>query len=382
MNFFLHSFSFAFSLRQISLCAGLLCILSTVSQFSSAQPIIDGASFTQSGTQLEYLNASPLWEAPANITDPGESLEWDISNFNAIDTLVENYFAVSSLNFLYQSAFNGQQNPATLSDHFSPFTDFDLLDEVDFELPVEPENPRRFWRNDETGYYEVGVAFELQSFPLITPFESVDRVWPFPLEYDVIDTSIFNFLISVPFVGAYGQDGFRYNHADAWGTLITPNGTYDALRVRTELLITDTVAIADLELATSFERPLQVNFTWFCPDMPGPLFRMSFVGGQMITAQLLDDPMPTSTTASSAPDGSMQLFPNPSQGASRLILPSSAPLGGSLHIYDVQGRKLVDRILAERESVIDLSALASGMYTLHYIGLDGQMMHFTRVLKR
>lgn len=74
-------------------------------------------------------------------------------------------------------------------------------------------------------------------------FSDKDEVYQFPLNYQNRDSSTFNFTYNNLFPPAYlSSSGYRINEVDAWGTLHTPFGTFNCIRVITDLVSYDTVS--------------------------------------------------------------------------------------------------------------------------------------------
>lgn len=69
---------------------------------------------------------------------------------------------------------------------------------------------------------------------------------PLPLTSSSTNSSAYSFNIQIPTLGYYGRQAVRNDEVDGWGTLITPFGTFQTLRVRSELVYTDTLAIDQL----------------------------------------------------------------------------------------------------------------------------------------
>jgi len=339
-----------------------------------AQPVVDGTAFTNAGTVLTYDVATPAWLAnfdPA--ADAGENVNWNFLDFASASSLVEPYVPVTAAPAIYQFYFN---NALLFPEHFSTHARNLPIEEAGIEIPLELTDIFGFFRNDSEGYYITGTAFSISGFPLNTPFSSTDRVIKFPVVYGEQDSTFSQFLIEVPFLGAYGQSGFRYNHVDAWGTVETPFGSFEALRIKSERYLTDTAYITQNQTGEIIVRPLQVDYTWVSQDAPGPLMEASVINGQVVSARMLSGVL-VSTGNISAENG-INLYPNPAIDV--LHLRHDFP-EGEMRIWSVDG-KLVEQANLNTDLVrIDLQRFPAGMYFME-INADGQRISQRFVVSR
>lgn len=95
-------------------------------------------------------------------------------------------------------------------------------------------------------YRAVSVPTGNPLFPILRiedQYLDKDEVFQFPLNYGDRDSSRFNFVFNNALLGVYyGSSGYRINNVDAWGTITTPYGKYDAIRVITDMVSLDSVS--------------------------------------------------------------------------------------------------------------------------------------------
>ena len=184
------------------------------------QITIDSTSIVEPG-MTRYMAYD---ESPSNSISLGSASSiaqtWDFSELiaDAVDTL--NFISPSSA--LYPPTMSG----ANLS------LDFDF-DDMSMHL-----------RNDAGGFYLLEFVGPFGSFPVY------DALANFPMTYGdnfnssfVIDTIFENTFIPMP--GAdlirYRKDTFNLSEVDAWGTAITPLGTFDAIRLKNDASSIDSI---------------------------------------------------------------------------------------------------------------------------------------------
>ncbi len=329
-----------------------------------AQPVVDGTAFTNAGTVLTYDVATPAWLAnfdPA--ADAGENVNWNFLDFASASSLVEPYVPVTAAPAIYQFYFN---NALLFPEHFSTHARNLPIEEAGIEIPLELTDIFGFFRNDSEGYYITGTAFSISGFPLNTPFSSTDRVIKFPVVYGEQDSTFSQFLIEVPFLGAYGQSGFRYNHVDAWGTVETSFGSFEALRIKSERYLTDTAYITQNQTGEIIVRPLQVDYTWVSQDAPGPLMEASVINGQVVSARMLSGVLVS--TGAVLPENDLSIYPNP---AKDILFVNHQFQEGTLRVWTIDGKLKIVTDIKSTLSSLDTDHLPAGIYLLE-ITSDGK----------
>jgi PKD repeat protein len=102
-------------------------------------------------------------------------------------------------------------------------------------------------------YRAVSVPTGFALFPVLRiqdPYIDKDEVFQFPLDFGDRDSSTFDFVFNNSLLGVYyGSSGYRINEVDAWGTITTPYGTFNTLRVITDMVSLDTVGFSGQNIA-------------------------------------------------------------------------------------------------------------------------------------
>ena len=238
---------------------------------------------------------------------------------------------------------------------------------IDLPLPIDISNGYSYFRKDETGYYNTGTSFEISGFPLTTPNDLVERIYKFPMHYNDTDASSLAYLINLPTLGAYGQHGTRTSEVDGSGILNTPYGTYNVLRVRAVINITDTLYVDQFGFGQTIERPEQIDYAWISPDVAGPVLKMSVINGAVVSSQLLNDSMITGIAENRV--GDFKVYPNP---ASTFISIKADATVSSLMIYDSLGKLVLSQKM--EGNLIDVHELNPGIYFIKIRLANGQLV--------
>lgn len=337
-----------------------ILILAFFSSASMAQPIIDQNNFVSAGDVFEYQQlANPLLLDMLDISEEGgENLVWDFSDLpnEGID-VTDSYFPLDSTPDIFNLFFG---NPFIAGENFSnQALELAVLD-FEIPLPLQVESAFQFYRTDDEGYFITGNAAQIEGIPLLSAYDTLDRVYSFPLGFGDVDTNSFYFLTEAPGIGTFGQSGFRTSQADAWGELMLPGGFYDCLRVRTELDVTDTLYIDFTESGGQIVRPQQVSYTWISPDAGGVVAEAIYLLDSLVSFRYLTNESALSNIEVGVED--FKLYPNPASSLVKLSLPSG--LSGKYEILDLTGRPVRTGSL-EPISTLDITKLPEGIYLIN-----------------
>jgi hypothetical protein len=166
---------------------------------------------------------------------------------------------------------------------------------------------------------------------------------------------------------------FKSVVADAWGTITTAAGTFDALRVKETKITVDTIDAHDALLYVWFfykaKKDSVVTYNWYANDTGVPLLTATMDSfGNVKSALWLASPLATVGVNEMAVATNMNVFPNPAQN--EITFEVEASKAASIQLFDIAGR-LIDSYAVNADKVIlNTSSFANGMYTYALIGND------------
>lgn len=248
-------------------------------------------------------------------------------------------------------------------------------------LPVIGAVPSNFadhYKNGSSGYRQVGLSFEyapLGNFSVPVIFSSNDYIYNFPLNYSDMDTSDGAYSFNIPNLLFFGQDIHRENNADGWGTLITPYGTFQTLRVVSQIQRIDTIGLDSVN-GFSIPRPLEVQYKWLANGMDIPVLEVDcqvIANNEVVTNVIYQDSLRDSVfQVGIAETGFLklnQVFPNPTDG--NFFVSYSVPIAGTIQfdLFDLTGRKVMETQNEEQGRgshfrEIQTASLENGTYLL------------------
>jgi Secretion system C-terminal sorting domain len=220
----------------------------------------------------------------------------------------------------------------------------------------------------------------------LSPAQSVIR---FPATYGDEYTEIIKRTIQIPgsLIG-FPVDSVRLVttvsrqvNIDAFGSMKTPNNTYDCLRsTEVDVSIDSTfIQFAGFwQFADGGQPDTSINYNWWTNQngLGFPVVNIDVqVADSTRTATWLKEFL--TPTAEVAPATTLRAFPNPAAGQLSVELHSVAE--GSLLLYGLNGKELLSKSVGQRVETLDVSGLPAGHYVLILKNAAGRMTGSQRV---
>ncbi len=314
---------------------------------SADMPFSGGSYRTSLADTLLFLDPTPT----------GANFTWDFSSLNPVAQNVENWVSPTSTDILYFLLFG-------ISDVAQDVPVPELAD-----IPLE--DAFNFYASSSSQFAQVALAGKVGGVPLPIAFDNSDIWFRLPMNFGDTDTDASVFELAVPGVGGVLEERFRSNEVDGWGTLITPYGTFDVLRHRSEIDIRDSLTggLGDFVI----ERRT-IEYRWFGNGHGIPLLQIDVqeVAGisQVSRIAYMDSvrDLGTGTSIAAPVLENVQLYPNP---AADFVQLQGQPLGDAavaLELVDALGRSV--RTWQESPAGqpmnrrLDLEDLPAGRYNL------------------
>lgn len=131
-----------------------------------------------------------------------------------------------------------------------------------------------FFKETSSQFRQIGSGFTVNAVPIPFLYSADDIIYEFPVNYLNTDDCNYKYGLDIPGMGYYGQSGHRVNLVDGWGTLITPFGTFQTLRVLSTIDAVDTVYNNSLSAGTNIPRPLKYEFKWLATGKKIPVLKI------------------------------------------------------------------------------------------------------------
>ncbi len=274
----------------ISLCFSIGSITAQITIKSSDLPSKNDTVRLSTGLNVDFID----------YTETGENFTWDFSGLFPIKQTVDTF--LNYLNTPFGFLFWGTANIAKHQPTAIPVPGLSISNIYDY------------YKNSGSSYKYVGYIAMLNGIPLPLKYSSPDVLYKFPLNYTNSDSSSSGTSIGITNLGYFQIQRHRKNIVDGWGTLITPYGSFEVLRVKSQVTEFDSIYIDSLNTGI----PINRNYTeykWLGKNMKEPLLEVvsSYFG---VVATYIDSARNTliGIDKHKTPNTTVRVYPNPSKG--------------------------------------------------------------------
>lgn len=337
-------------------------------------PLISQISITHtnmpvSGDTCRYTNASLA--SVGDYTIAGANYVWDFSTLDSTSQALREFKAVANtpytyLAFLLGAAAYGEKTIDTVKVPSFP------------GLPsISITDIYNFYNKSSALFKTEGVGVKLNGIPVPNLNSDDDELYFFPLDYTDRDSSTFRFstltTTLVPF--QYVKKGYRITKADGWGSITTPYGTEQCLRVVTTQYSIDSITVFNLPFigTQSFGFPNYVqSYQWLTLGEKIPYLEVSgnLVAGNFTPTQAKYRDVIRSFVGIKEESATLALnvFPNPANTTLTVIIPQNIQ-NVVAEVTDLQGKIILTKSLNQNSQIvnqhqIDVSGIAKGVYLL------------------
>jgi hypothetical protein len=351
---YLRSDSFCYDFMRKLLLFFLLAAAPALAQVS---PIIDRTDMPASTAaapvdSLRLSIGSPVLPTTAPpLSRRGANQTWNYASLVPVSQRIEQFVAlpaVATYQFTFGALLGGVNRATVASPQNLPIP-------AGTALPIS--DPYQFFNTSGAGvtpstFRSVGYGATVAGFGLPVTYRSQaeqDIIYRFPLSFaSAADSSNSFFSISVPGTGFISQKRKRVNKPDAWGTLTTPFGTFQTVRVVTRLEDHDSISVGGI--SQGFDVPVTREYKWLAKTQHVPVLAITtmFIGGQETVTRVeyrdIYRRIIRLGTRDAATNAALMAYPNPSAVGSGLTLAVPASSGPfTVSATDVVGRQLFRR---------------------------------------
>lgn len=348
-------------LLSLALCLGFFPAISQVT--------IDQNDMPSPGDSMHMSFAAGTGSVDHTLTGP--NYYWDFSSLTPVAQQMYRFPAPTALpfNFLSTVAF---ENPSPDS------------------LPVIggiPSNFTDYFKIGSSGYRQNGMTFQfltLTSFQIPVVYTSNDYIYRFPMNYGNMDTSDAAYAINFPPLPYIGQTIHRENHVDGWGTLITPYGTFMALRQVSHVQRVDTISL-DSVSGFTIVRPLEVEYKWLVNGIKVPVLEVDaqvLFNAEVVTNVVYRDIYHNTLPQVGVEENhelisSSSVYPNPASDQCYVNFSLEGPAPVEIVLTDISGRAVKSfgkemALPGNNSRLLSLDGIAAGSYMINIISGDSK----------
>lgn len=338
----------------------LLLPLLTFSSVSFGQITLTDQHFAGPGESYIY---STVLDPTIDYGTTGANHVWDFSDMTPQAQRNLDTRPTSQLSGLSSFMFGSFAPAAYKASYFNATTDLPL-DQVSSFLPISIEEINQFTRKTSSGITSIGYELVSSGQGLGFRSDTIEVRYELPMTYgDSYQSRGYTSLDMNPFYDAkWKQYRQRASNVDGWGTVKTPYGQFDALRIHHVIHEMDSIYFSIQGVAMWLPIPIPVahEYEWRTTAEKEPVMKIrtnEIMGNETVTAVEYRD----NYLGLNESEISVSFYPNPATTELHVSTPEPAE---SFVIVDHTG-KIWSRIPgSSTEEVLDVSQLASGGYTL------------------
>ncbi|MBX3164361.1 MAG: T9SS type A sorting domain-containing protein [Bacteroidetes bacterium] len=346
-----------------------LAFLFFTCSMSAQQPIqLGNINMPVGGDTLRYSNTSI--QSIGNYTQTGANFHWDFSHLQFTSQSVRQYKNANQTPYAFYFLSSGAYGEK-------------IADTIDL-LIMQLTNYYNFYRKQTApaAYVVEGVGITFTGVAVPSYYSDRDELYKFPMTYPQHDSSTFQFsTISNSMIPiSYSKKGYRITDVDGWGTITTPFGTQECLRLITTQYSRDTVIINISGLP--FQLPpigipnYQRSYQWLTKTSKIPFLEVTgnVIGNNFLPTTVRYRDSVRSFTPVEPPIGTgiekhkdisgLELYPNPV--SDKLFLLFQKPDTYNIEIYTTDGKLLKTLQTEALNSThgVDVENLPVGLYVI------------------
>lgn len=321
---------------------------------TSAQISIGQADLPQAGNS--YILTSAVLDPGIDLSVTGPDQVWDYQQLQPVTSVGDTFYNMSSVSLLYQLLYSG----ANLAGKSAIAVSIDQLTLEDVFM---------FYKNSAGAYEQYGFAGTIDGIPVPIIYGTNDVIYQFPIQYGKQDSSESDFSLGIPGLGYVSQQRKRVNHADGWGTIKTPAGVFDAIRVVSEITDVDSVYIDTLNYGTKVTLK-SYEYKWLAAGKGEPVFQINAqdVLGIPVITQIIYQDTAFQTSVDGTPVNrhpAFSVYPNPVADILTINTNAVNLDEKQLVITDLHGQVLLSCDVVQQQMILDFSDWKNGVYMLH-----------------
>lgn len=299
----------------------------------------------------------------------GQDYFWDFSSLTGTSQEVLSYKNLDDLGLLGNVVFGSFAASEYQASYHQPSTGLPL-DQIGGILPVDLSEIERYTKIDENYLNLIGYSLTVEGNTIPFKSDTIETKYQFPLNFgDAFDSRGYsNIDLSPAFEGRFVQYVQRSVQVDGWGEILTPYGTFDAIRVHHFVSEIDSVEMEFNGFPIEVELPIPDKhiYEWWAAGEKEPILKVEYnvVGGtEIVTSVVYRDDIDIDLVASinSNKLDDIMVFPNPTNG---LISISNLTVAAQFVLIDMSGRVVLDGMVKPNQNGLDLSLMDSGSYKL------------------
>jgi hypothetical protein len=250
-----------------------ICLIILCSYHGTAQITVLASDFPGKGDTVRYSVTNNIFN---NYTATGANYSWNFGNLTPQSQLLMNHLSVDEADFLTQSLFGSFVIPKYRATYYLPARELPLATVSGFlNLPVD--EIYRFFRKTDQQMTVVGLSISAMGFALGERADSIEVAYIYPMTFGQNYSSEGSVNIDLSGIAPFALKQYRTrtSEVDGWGTITTPYGTFECLRIHHVINEFDSIF---LDAGTGptwvpINIPTIHEYEWWSKEQKGPILK-------------------------------------------------------------------------------------------------------------
>ena len=317
---------------------------------------------------------STAQDVSIDFASTGANHSWDYSSLSSTGQELKSYNDLSGVSFLVEFMFGifaGSDYQAT---NYTPSTALPL-DQLGGILPVNITDINQFSKHSNDSITSIGLSLVIEGNEVPVKSDVIETRYKFPLTYgdSYVSNGYTNLDMNPIYNGIWRQYRTRTTNVDGWGSITTPYGTFDAIRVHHMIEESDSLFIDLFGTGTWIPLPIPEShqYEWWANGEKEPVLRItttSIGGNETVTNIEYKDNEIVGVEESSLSE--VAFYPNP---VFDHLTIEALKNKSKFIVFDINGRNVLEGIVEPGNSQINTSQLTIGKYTILVLSDDEQL---------
>lgn len=355
----------------------LLFVLTSITSFS--QITLNNSDFSDVGDTVRISTAAP--DPTIDYSTTGANQTWDFSFLTAQSQELLEYNDPANASFLVQVQFGSFAASDYQATNYIENNDIPL-DQLGTFLPVNITAVYGYSKNTADSITSLGYSMDIDGIEVPIQSDTIETRYKFPLNYnDSYSSRGYTLLDMNPiYNGIWIQHRERNSVVDGWGSITTPYGTFDALRVKHTIFESDSIYMDLFGSPQWIGLPIPESniYEWITIGEKEPILRIStstVLGNETITSVTYRDNYLGLDASLDELGLSMVYYPNPVSDELHIELEEK---GANYQLIDLKGRVVAEGILG-LTNTISVKELTVGSYLLQVnLGNKRSIVHVVK----
>lgn len=348
------------SMKHILLISGLFVVSHLNSQIT-----LTNTDFATGGDTVRMSQAT---DASIDYSSTGAGYSWDFSNLTPTNQIVKDFRSMSTAPVFVQFLFGPFAPSKYQASYYIESTALPIAQLTSF-LPVSIDNLYGFSKRSADSLTSVGYSMVVSGNDVPFQSDTIETRYDFPLTignthfsrgYTLVD---FNPILDAK----WNQHRTRTTEVDGYGSITTPYGTFNALRIKHDITEMDSLYYTFPFIGATWipiPIPASHEYEWWTNGQKEPILRITtneILGNETVTAIEYRDIFRNLNAGLNELELAMDIYPNPVQNDLTISAQHSM---NSIELIDASGKVIQHFELSNNTFVMNVSELSAGTYQL------------------